>query len=139
MRRCEKASVIDDGRNARVEVRLRMTPVVLEPLLERHVVHRNLTGYVQHRLGVELVHLAWVERGEWAQIDPGRGARGLDLGKSGSMSRQNSSSSGSVVIACLLSGCSQTESDPRLNSASPTSRPHCDRSGWISGTPRLDL
>src|SRR5205814_9645797 len=71
-------SVIDDGRNARIEVRIRMTPIVLEPLLERDVVHRNLTGDVQHRLGVELVHLAWVERGEWAQTDAGRGAPGGD-------------------------------------------------------------
>ena len=55
-----------------------MTPVVLEPLLERDIVHRNLTGDVHHRLGVKRVHLSWVELGERAQIDAGRGSLGLD-------------------------------------------------------------
>src|SRR6266542_3717504 len=71
-------SVVDDGRNARVEVGVRVMPVVLEPLLEQDVVHRNLTGDVQHRLGIELVHLSWIELGERAQVDAGRDARGLD-------------------------------------------------------------
>jgi hypothetical protein len=41
-------SVVDDGRGARVEIRIRMAPIVLEPLLERDVVHRNLTRDVAH-------------------------------------------------------------------------------------------
>src|SRR3954464_11004864 len=80
MRRCEKATGLPSMTAATLASRSvsGCRPIVLEPLLEGDVVHRNLTGDVQHRLGVELVHLAWVERGEWEQIDAGRGAPGLD-------------------------------------------------------------
>src|SRR5439155_26215174 len=53
-------------------------PVVLEPLLESDVLHRNVTGDVPHRLRVELVHLAWVKPEEWAHIAAGWGAPRLD-------------------------------------------------------------
>ena len=55
-----------------------MPPVVLEPLLERDVVRRDLAGDVPHRLRVELEHLSWVELGERAQLDARRRARWLD-------------------------------------------------------------
>src|SRR5207248_767631 len=59
-------------------VRVRMPPVVLEPLLERDVVRRNLAGDVPHRLRVEFEHLSWVELGERPQLDAWRRARWLD-------------------------------------------------------------
>src|SRR5205085_1707381 len=64
--------------NARVKVRVRMPPVVLEPLLERDVVRHDLAGDVPHRLRVELEHLSWIELGEWVQLDVRRRARWLD-------------------------------------------------------------
>jgi hypothetical protein len=58
MRTCEKATGLSSMTAATLalEVRIRITPVVLEPMLERDVVDRNLTRDVARRLCVELVH-----------------------------------------------------------------------------------